>query len=89
MQDRDSPHPLEGNRCLWARELPGREKDHLERMRSLTLAERGEMIRSACRTASLLEQSRMAGGLPPGRRAPWPPSTLDLLRKHARDAQQS
>lgn len=88
MQDQDSYHPPEGTRRHLPRELPEREKQHLERLRSLTFAERAELILSACRTASLLEQSRVAGGLPPARRAPWPPSTLDLLRKYARDVQQ-
>jgi hypothetical protein len=69
--------------------LPEQEKRHLERIRSLDLAERGEMILSACRTASLLEQSRMASGLPPVQPAPWPASTLEWLRRQARDVQQS
>jgi hypothetical protein len=69
-------------------EPAGRAEQRLEELRTLSLAERGELIASACRTASLIQQSRMEGGLPPARPAPWPASTWALLRKHARDAQQ-
>ena len=89
MQDRDADYPPEGNRSLLPRELSEYEKRHLERIRSLDLAQRGEMILSACRTASLIEQSRLASGLPPVQPAPWPESTWEWLRRYARDVQQS
>ncbi len=63
------------------------QKEHLVWIRKLSLAERSEMVLSACRTASLIEQSRLAGGLAPARRAPWPVSVLALLKRHASNAQ--
>jgi hypothetical protein len=89
MQDWDADYPPEGNRSLLPRELSGCEKRHLEQIRSLDLAERGEMILAACRTARLIEESRLASRLPPVQPAPWPESTWEWLRRYARDVQQS
>lgn len=62
------------------------EKD-VAGLRALTLKERGEMVLSACRTAALIRQSRVRAGLPDVLPAPWPKSTLEFLRKHARHGQ--
>jgi len=69
-------------------ELPDERGRHDQRLRSLTLQERGKMICAACRAASLIEQSRRASGLPPTKPAPWPPSTIALLKEYARRVRQ-
>ena len=52
-------------------------------LRSLSLEERGAMIEAACRTAAEILRSRIKSGFPAPSPAPWPPSTLDFLSKHA------
>jgi hypothetical protein len=54
-----------------------------ERLRRLSLDERGKMIEAACRDAALIQASRLRQGLPIGAPAPWPPSTIEFLREHA------
>jgi hypothetical protein len=87
MQDPASPRASGPSEFVLPHALPGQQRQRVERIRSLSLAERGELIVSACRTASLIEQSRFGCGLPPTRRAPWPASTLALLKKHSANAQ--
>jgi hypothetical protein len=55
----------------------------LERLRSLSMKQRGEMLIAACRAAAALYESRMAAGLPPEEPAPWPASTWEFLKKNA------
>jgi len=69
-------------------ELPDERRRHDEWLRSLSLEERGKLIGAACRAASLIEQSRRASGLPPTKPAPWPPSTVALLKEYARRARE-
>jgi len=64
------------------------EADRVRRLRGLTLAERGEMLRAACRTAAVMAQSRAACGLPPAEPAPWPASTWEFLAACARKARE-
>jgi hypothetical protein len=64
-----------------------RESDDM-RLRSLSLKERGAMIEAACRTAAEIFRSRIKSGFPDPAPAPWPPSTLDFLRKHAPHGQE-
>ncbi|MEO8494488.1 MAG: hypothetical protein ABI614_05435 [Planctomycetota bacterium] len=61
-----------------------RQADEIK-LRSLSLAERGAMIESACRTAAEILRSRIKSGLPAPSPAPWPASTLEFLSKHAPD----
>ena len=55
----------------------------LERLRSLSMKERGEMLIAACRAAMELYQSRLAAGLPPEEPVAWPASTWEFLKKNA------
>lgn len=54
-----------------------------ERLRALSLRERGVLIESACEAAAAIHLSRLGAGLPAVEPAPWPPSTWDFLREHA------
>ena len=65
------------------RELPTQVADHISRLRSLTMEERGRMIEEACRFARLIEDSKVKQGFLPTTPAPWPASTWEFLRKHA------
>ena len=60
------------------------DRDELERLRSLSSEERGRQLAMACRAAVRLDRSRAAAGLPPPVEEPWPESTWEFLRKHAR-----
>ena len=53
------------------------------RLRTLDPHQRGVMIELACEAAAMINQSRLAAGLPPVEPAPWPPSTLEFFREHA------
>jgi hypothetical protein len=53
-------------------------------LRRLTLEQRGQLIAAACRAAAEIERSRRENGLPPSVSAPWPTSTWEFLKKHAR-----
>jgi len=55
----------------------------MARLRSLSAAERGRLIESACEAATAIYRSRLAAGLPDVEPAPWPASTWEFLRKHA------
>jgi hypothetical protein len=59
------------------------EAVELAHLRTLSLRERGRLIEAACEAASLINQSRLASGLPDVERAPWPESTWQFLRKQA------
>ncbi len=63
-----------------------RAEDDLACLRSLSLADRGRLIPSVCRAAARIEKGRTDSGLPPVPPAPWPVSTLELMKRHARDA---
>jgi len=65
---------------------PKDSPEYIAWLRSLSLKERAELLESACRSAMAILEGRERAGLPPARPAPWPVSTLALLRKHARDA---
>ncbi len=56
-------------------------------LRALSLDQRGDLIIAACRAAAVLEQGRIASGLPPSQPVPWPESTWALLRKYAPNGQ--
>lgn len=53
----------------------------VEHVRSLSPAERGELLIAVCRDAAILEQSRQQSGLPPSIPTPWPASTWEFQRK--------
>jgi len=55
----------------------------LLRLRSLSMAQRGALIESACESAAIIQQSRKVAGLPPVEPAPWPASTWEFLKRHA------
>jgi hypothetical protein len=61
----------------------------IERLRGLSLKERGEMVVAACQAAAAIHAGRLKSGLPPATPAPWPASTLEFLRKHALNAKRS
>jgi hypothetical protein len=54
------------------------------RFRTLSLDERGRLVRAACRSTAVIYESRIASGLPPRIRQEWPPSTWEFLKRHAR-----
>jgi len=64
---------------------PKDSPEHIAWLRSLSLAQRAELLESACRSAMAILESRERAGLPAAERVPWPASTLAYLRKHARD----
>lgn len=55
----------------------------------LSFAQRGELLLSACRSASQIYQSRLTAGLLEERPAPWPASTWDFLKSKANHARQT
>ncbi len=57
--------------------------DELAALRRLSLDERGRLIESACRTAAAILAGRRECGLPDERPAPWPPSTIEFLKRTA------
>lgn len=59
-------------------------EDSIRHLRAMSLAERGELLLSACRTAAMLEQSRIASGLAPAEPAPWPESVRALMAAWAK-----
>ena len=61
----------------------------IERLRGLSDRERGEMILAVCRAAAEIHAGRLKSGLPPATPAPWPPSTWELLSRHAANAERS
>jgi hypothetical protein len=63
--------------------------DDVAALRRLSLDERGQLIESACRTAAEILEGRRLCGLPDERPAPWPDSTLELLKRHARAWRQT
>lgn len=65
------------------RELPSDVQEKIARLRSLTMEQRSQMIKQACRMAAEIYKSRLKMGLPPVKRAQWPASTWEFLRKHA------
>jgi hypothetical protein len=54
-----------------------------QRLRELSLEERGQMLQAACRAVAQIAAHRRAAGLPDPLPAPWPASTLDFLKRHA------
>ena len=63
--------------------------DELAALRRLSLDERGRLIESACRTAAEILAGRRQCGLPEERPAPWPASTVEFLKRHARAQRQT
>jgi len=79
----EDSHAVERELALDATEfVRQRQSDEVE-LRSLSLEVRGAMIEAACRTAAEILRSRINAGYPAPSPAPWPPSTLDFLSKHA------
>ena len=62
--------------------------ERIDALRSLTLEQRGRLIMQACRAAARIEQGRRLSDLAPSQPAPWPQSTLEFLRSHARRVRQ-
>jgi hypothetical protein len=63
--------------------IAARERRDIERLRGLSLEERGELLMAACRAAAEIEASRLKMGLPPTQPAPWPESTWQFLAEAA------
>ena len=59
------------------------EDEDIARARLLTMQERGVLLEAACEAAAEILRSRLAAGLPPPKRDPWPESTWEFFRKHA------
>ncbi|MBN1421613.1 MAG: hypothetical protein JXP34_22765 [Planctomycetes bacterium] len=62
--------------------------ERIEAIRSLSLEEHGRLLEAACRAAAEIERGRIETGLRPSGPAPWPPSTIAFLRKHAPDGRR-
>ena len=60
----------------------------VERLRSLTDRERGDMIIAVCDAAAEIHEGRLKSGLAPASPSPWPASTWELLRRHAAEAKR-
>ncbi len=58
--------------------------DELAALRRLSLDEHGRLIESACRTAAEILAGRLRCGLPDEQPSPWPDSTVEFLKRHAR-----
>jgi len=63
-------------------------KPDYEMLRSLSMEERSQMLVAASRKATELECQRAASGLPPSNSDPYPQSTWDFLRKHAKQCRE-
>jgi hypothetical protein len=75
---------MSGNQQLNTNSIIEFERSDLKRIRALSLQERGELLRLACRDAAEIEASRLAQRLPPSQPAPWPESTWQFLAEAAR-----
>lgn len=75
---------VSGGKPRFPMETPNQLRERIDRLRALTLEQRGQMIVAACRAARKIEHARMRAGLPPVTPVPWPASTLEFLKKHAR-----
>jgi hypothetical protein len=71
-------------RVLNPHALAALERREIERLRGLSLEQRGELLMTACRAAAEIEASRRRMGLPPTQPAPWPESTWKFLAEAAR-----
>jgi hypothetical protein len=72
---------------IMARQIAAHAAAHAEdivRLRAMSLAERGKLLEAACRAAAVMVRDRAAAGLPPIKPVPWPESTWEFLRKHAK-----
>jgi len=58
-------------------------EDDIAYLRSLGLQDRGRLLVAACRAAAAIEAGRRRSGLPPSSPAPWPPSTVQFMKKWA------
>jgi hypothetical protein len=59
------------------------ERQGLECVRAMSVAERSEMLAVACRDAEEIEASRLKMGFGPSQPAPWPDSTWTFLAEAA------
>jgi hypothetical protein len=64
------------------------KRQELDRIRKMTMEERGKLIIVACETAAEIEVSRQRMGLPPVLPAPWPDSTWKFLAECAKRARE-
>ena len=53
------------------------------------MRQRAELLEAACEAAAEIQRSRLAAGLPPVQRAPWPASTWEFLKKETARARRS
>ena len=65
------------------------EAEYIARVRAMSVVERARLLEAACRAAALAMHDRAAAGAPPIKPVPWPQSTWEFLRKHARVRNQS
>jgi hypothetical protein len=59
------------------------EADDIARLRSLSMSERGQLLKAACEAAAVIERSRRDAGLPPIQPDPWPESTWKFMTENA------
>ncbi|MFW5692801.1 MAG: hypothetical protein ACOCWL_01160 [Thermoguttaceae bacterium] len=85
----DASSSVDGPHCRVPCEPEEVERDELERLRGMSLDERGRLLAMVCRAAARLDRSRAAAGLPPPAEDPWPESTWKFLRNQARQHAQS
>lgn len=60
------------------------ELSDLDRLRQLSVDERGNLLAIACNDAAEIEASRIKMGMPPSQPVPWPESTWKFLAEAAR-----
>jgi hypothetical protein len=71
---------------LMRKQIAAHEAAHaeeIERLRAMSMEERGRLIELACEAAAEIRRGRLASGLPDVTPEPWPASTWEFLRKHA------
>jgi len=72
------------HRLLNVAKLAELERSDVDRLRQLTVKERGELLAIACHDAAEIEASRIKMGMPPSQPVPWPESTWHFLAEAAR-----
>ena len=60
------------------------ERGDSDRLRQLSMEERGDLLATACRDAAEIEASKIKMGMPPSQPVPWPKSTWLFLAEAAR-----
>lgn len=81
LQNNADDEPLRPMRL--PRELPEHVAEDVAYWRSRTLEERALALEALCRAAMDILVARRQMGLPDPKPDPWPPSTVEFMRRHA------